>query len=620
MKIVVAKLKLPESKEVEYSTYVQRILNNLHIVISSTPIGDALRTECRMFPSLLNFTSIVYIDKWPEMALLSVAKKNLEEMKLVDKKTELKLAEMLVKCHLSIEEACITLYQEQKRKVYVTPKNYLDTIAFYSSSLQKIQKDNQERIQRLSQGIINLESTGKTVEKLKLLTKSLQPELDEKQKKAHEARDKNESEARKRAIEEKSLENETLAVSLQKSKLEALKSEAQKELDEVTPALEEAKSGLNNVSRDDISKMKVINNPTESIAILMQGVLLIMREDDNTDWGTAKIMISDMKFLDKLRTKVIEEIPENKMIKLRGLLKNPKFDIEAVSQSFSSAKNLAIWCNAVSSYYDAFKKVKQKRDKLKEIQAKYLESKKSLETKAKQLQDLIAEMKIGEEERKQIIDQVNMLNEKKEKAMRQISNAEKLVYLLKDEAIHWEKNIKELKDIEFEIIGNVFLSAISISYLGPFTGPLRSKLQNFWKDECTNIRLKCSKDYSLIETIGDKIEIEQWVMKGLPKDNSSIENAIIAIKSSSLPLMVDPQGQANLWIRSIEAKEKNFKTIKMNNEEFVKVLENGLQIGAHILIEDATEEIDFSLESILGKKIYENNKALQIRKIGRAHV
>lgn len=39
-----------------------------------SPVGDALRVRMRMFPSLVNCTTIDWVDPWPEDALLSVSR------------------------------------------------------------------------------------------------------------------------------------------------------------------------------------------------------------------------------------------------------------------------------------------------------------------------------------------------------------------------------------------------------------------------------------------------------------------------------------------------------------------------------------------------------------------
>ena len=64
------------------------------------------------------------------------------------------------------------------------------------------------------------------------------------------------------------------------------------------------------------------------------------------------------------------------------------------------------------------------------------------------------------------------------------------------------------------------------------------------------------------------------------------------------PLMIDPQGQANKWIRNMEA-EAGLKVVKQSQATFVRTIENAIQFGSPILLENLPEVIDPILEPIL---------------------
>jgi len=51
--------------------------------------------------------------------------------------------------------------------------------------------------------------------------------------------------------------------------------------------------------------------------------------------------------------------------------------------------------------------------------------------------------------------------------------------------------------------------------------------------------------------LGDPVKILSWNLCGLPKDDTSIENGIIIDKTRRWPLMIDPQTQANKYIRKL---------------------------------------------------------------------
>ena len=67
-----------------FQFFVNRVRDNLHIVLAFSPIGDAFRNRLRMFPSLINCCTIDWFTSWPEDALEMVAKKFLEEVDLED--------------------------------------------------------------------------------------------------------------------------------------------------------------------------------------------------------------------------------------------------------------------------------------------------------------------------------------------------------------------------------------------------------------------------------------------------------------------------------------------------------------------------------------------------------
>lgn len=55
---------------------------NLHIVLAMSPVGAGLRNRCRMYPGLVNCTTIDWFHKWPVDALQEVAIKSLSDAKL----------------------------------------------------------------------------------------------------------------------------------------------------------------------------------------------------------------------------------------------------------------------------------------------------------------------------------------------------------------------------------------------------------------------------------------------------------------------------------------------------------------------------------------------------------
>jgi len=106
-----------------------------------------------------------WFDSWTEEALLSVSTKFIDDIDDTGLKTEHKkaLAKMCMYTHTSVESMATKFYDELRRKVYVTPKSYLDGINLYAEQLDKKREEYNIKIDRLSKGLATLDETNASV-------------------------------------------------------------------------------------------------------------------------------------------------------------------------------------------------------------------------------------------------------------------------------------------------------------------------------------------------------------------------------------------------------------------------------------------------------------------------
>ena len=52
------------------------------------------------------------------------------------------------------------------------------------------------------------------------------------------------------------------------------------------------------------------------------------------------------------------------------------------------------------------------------------------------------------------------------------------------------------------------------------------------------------------------MKIREWSIAGLPNDQLSIDNAIVVANARRWPLFIDPQNQANKWVKKMEQRRK----------------------------------------------------------------
>ena len=162
-----------------------------------------------------------------------------------------------------------------------------------------------------------------------------------------------------------------------------------------------------------------------------------------------------------------------------------------------------------------------------------------------------------------------------------MDRAEKLIGGLGGEKDRWNKAATEL-GIQFDnLTGDVLISAGVVAYLGAFTSAYRQEQTKEWSGMCREKGIPCSEEFSLNATLGEPVKIREWTIAGLPTDSFSVENGIITSNARRWPLMIDPQGQANKWIKNME-KANNLHVIKLTDADFVRTLENCIQFGTPV--------------------------------------
>ena len=165
------------------------------------------------------------------------------------------------------------------------------------------------------------------------------------------------------------------------------------------------------------------------------------------------------------------------------------------------------------------------------------------------------------------------------------------------------------------------MSSGVVAYLGAFTVDFRTECVREWHTLCTEKAIPCSTSFSVSATLGEPVKIRAWNIAGLPVDSFSVENGIIISNSRRWPLMIDPQGrlrplphphslsaagQANKWVKNMERPNK-LSAIKLSDPNYARTLENSIQFGTPVLLENVGEELDPLLEPLLLKQTFKQS-------------
>jgi dynein heavy chain, axonemal len=76
-------------------------------------------------------------------------------------------------------------------------------------------------------------------------------------------------------------------------------------------------------------------------------------------------------------------------------------------------------------------------------------------------------------------------------------------------------------------------------------------MTNQWLNHLRRYKVPHTDKSEIVRTLGDPVKIRNWQLAGLPKDNFSIQNGVIVQFSQRWPLFIDPQSQANKWIKNL---------------------------------------------------------------------
>ncbi|XP_063150960.1 dynein axonemal heavy chain 6 [Candoia aspera] len=593
-----------------FQYFISRVRQKLHIVLCMSPVGDAFRARCRMFPSLVNCCTIDWFVQWPREALLSVSRTFFMHVDLGTDRMKEKLSIMCVDIHMSVTEMAEQYYAELRRRYYTTPTSYLELINLYLSMLAEKRKQLVSARDRVKNGLTKLLETNVLVDKMKLDLSALEPVLKEKSVDVEAlmeklAVDQENADQVRRVVQE----DEAVA-KVKAEETQAIADDAQRDLDEALPALEAANKALDSLDKADISEIRVFTKPPDLVMTVMEAICILLNA--KPDWATAKQLLGDSTFLKKLLEYDKENIKGAILLKLQKYINNPDFIPEKVEKVSKACKSMCMWVRAMDLYSRVVKVVEPKRQKLNAAQAELDATLSTLRDKQKKLRQVEEQIQELQDQFERSVNEKETLARTMALTQARLTRAGKLTAALGDEQVRWEESILNFEAEISNITGNVFIAAACVAYYGAFTAQYRHLLRDCWIKQCQDLDIPISSDFSLINILGDSYEIRQWNTDGLPRDYISTENGILVTRGRRWPLMIDPQDQANRWIRNKEVK-CGLKIIKLTDSGFLRTLENAIRLGLPVLLEELKETLDPALEPILLKQTFVSGGRLLIR-------
>uniref|UniRef100_A0A2K6B1B9 Dynein axonemal heavy chain 7 n=1 Tax=Macaca nemestrina TaxID=9545 RepID=A0A2K6B1B9_MACNE len=608
-----------------FNMFIDRCRNQLHVVLAMSPIGDAFRNRLRKFPALVNCCTIDWFQSWPEDALQAVASRFLEEIEMSEEIRD-GCIDMCKSFHTSTIDLSTSFFVELQRYNYVTPTSYLELISTFKLLLEKKRSEVMKMKKRYEVGLEKLDSASSQVATMQMELEALQPQLKVASKEVDEMMIMIEKESVEVAKTEKIVKADETIANEQAMASKAIKDECDADLAGALPILESALAALDTLTAQDITVVKSMKSPPAGVKLVMEAICILkgIKADKIPDptgsgkkiedfWGPAKRLLGDMRFLQSLHEYDKDNIPPAYMNIIRkNYIPNPDFVPEKIRNASTAAEGLCKWVIAMDSYDKVAKIVAPKKIKLAAAEGELkiaMDGLRKKQAALKEVQDKLARLQdtleLNKQKKADLENQVDLCSKKLERA-------EQLIGGLGGEKTRWSHTALELGQLYINLTGDILISSGVVAYLGAFTSTYRQNQTKEWTTLCKGRDIPCSDDCSLMGTLGEAVTIRTWNIAGLPSDSFSIDNGIIIMNARRWPLMIDPQGQANKWIKNME-KANSLYVIKLSEPDYVRTLENCIQFGTPVLLENVGEELDPILEPLLLKQTFKQGGSTCIR-------
>ncbi|CAK0841283.1 unnamed protein product [Prorocentrum cordatum] len=604
----------PESRDAVWQYFVQVVRENLHVTLAFSPVGDGFRGRCRQFPSIINCATIDWYSAWPKDALYSVAERRYgqapKELGLESLIPQLSAISGLM--HSSSKEAAEQFFDMLKRRTYMTPTSYLELIGLFVDLVGKKRGEITTKLERYKVGVKTLNETKVVVDDLKGSLQKMQPEIEQAKKDTAELMIQVEKDQAIAKDKSEACAVDEAAASAAATEANAIKDDCQKDLDAALPEYYSAIKSLDALDKKDISEVKNFTKPPPLVETVLSAVCLLLGAKET--WEDAKKQMNDSNFLQNLKNYDKDSLAQNKKLtkNLAKYINNPDFTPEKVKNVSSAATSLCMWVRAMDVYGRVAREIEPKKEKLKGAEDTLNGAQEKLRIAKAELRIVLDNVASLEAKLDAAKKKAAQLEKDAEDCVVKLGRAEKLLDGLGNESVRWDAASDVLdKNLKY-VVGNIVLAGGFIAYTGPFTAEFRRDLVAKWLTEAQTLELDTDPSWRAADVLVDPAEVRSWNIHGLPSDDLSVENGLMVTRGRRWPLMIDPQGQANRWVRNM-GKEKNITITKLSDGMYLRKMEACIRNGCALLIENVEEVLDPALEPVLTKAIFKKGGQLLLR-------
>ncbi|KPA84182.1 dynein heavy chain putativedynein heavy chain point mutation [Leptomonas pyrrhocoris] len=608
----------PDTIEALQALFVERCRKHLHLVLCFSPLGSVLRERLRKFPSLVNCSTIDWFREWPEDGLRSVAARFLADVDLTETERT-SIREMFVQYQQEVRELGRVYFAEARQQTYVTPTSYLDLLSTFGRMLAERRSALTAQRDRYVNGLRQLRKTEDQVEVMQQELARLQPELATKQAETDKLIQQVEAESKIAEDQKAVVAVDEAAANTQAAAAKKIKDASQEKVDEAQPLVERAERAVQDLDPKALQEVKALKTPPQGVKFVTEVLCTLLGgnfkpkpvRDPQTGkmstpyWEHAKLTLLTGEFKNILLTSypdIVDNAPDSQIEEVRKKMRNDMFKMENIRKTSVALIGVATYIQAVVEYYKQNKVIKPLLAQAAAAQAEYDEAMVGLKAKKEELRIITEKLQSLTDHLDKVNKDKQVLEDRVKDTDTKLTRAKKLIEGLGGEKARFEHEAERYEEELKYVVGNVIVSAGVVAYMGPFLHKYRLQMTQRWRDTCAAQGLRVSADYAFAKFCGSPIEIQEWKLQQLPSDPFSVDNAVILSNSSRWPLLVDPQQQANTWIRNRE-RDNELVVVRLSEKDYLRTIRQAIIDGRPVLLENVEETLDPMLENLLLRQL-----------------
>ena len=612
-----ASIKTLETTDSLNNIFLDRARKNLHVILCMSPAGEDFKRRLRMFPCLINCSSISWFSEWPEDALLEVAVKYISKVDMDTPDLKKNISQVCVAVHSSVVDISRKMIATIKRYNYATPINFLELVQGFQRLLDRKRKEISGFSVKLKTGLKKLDETRQSVTTISAELEIAKKQVLLFQKQCEDYLVIIVQQKREADDQAKNVVANAEKLGIEENEVQIVAEAAQADLDQALPALNNAVKALENINKKDLNEIRSYGKPPPLVEKVLEAVM-VLRKNEPT-WDEAKRQLGNPHFIKQLVTFDKDNISDKILKRISQYCADENFQPEIVGRVSGASKSLCLWVRAMETYGIIFRQVAPKKEKLRNANESLEKKQKTLKQAKLRLQEIqskLLELKAQYDDKVSLKEKLRLESNLTEL---KLIRAEKLVNGLGSERDRWEASIANYEKSQNYLVGDAVLAAAFMSYGGPFNSQYRNLLMNdIWIPLIASLDIPFTPNFSFEKFLGKPTDIRDWNDQGLPGDEFSSENGIIVTGSTRWPLLIDPQGQANNWIKNLE-KNRDIKILDINQHDILQSLEVCIQCGTPVIIQGVLEALDPIPDPILSRSVTKKGNML-IMKLGEKEI